>query len=125
MDDEDSEDEAIDPASSLNSNVGVDTKEDFGEEFDDFEAGAMDEEFGDFDEGFQEPSLSGRHVPEPQKSTDSSQAPSSTTFPFVSRSVGYPKSCLRSCISLLSKHLNVADYQIYSSHYLISVDLIH
>ena len=108
MDDEGSEDETIDAASSLNSDIGVNTKEDFGEDFDDFEAGAMDEEFGDFDEGFQEPSLSGHHVPGPQKSTDSSQAPSST-FPFVSRSVGYPKSCLRSCISL-SKHLNVADY---------------
>lgn len=124
MGDEDSEDESNDPDVGPNSDIEVDAKEDFGEDFDDFEAGAMDEEFGDFDEGFQDPPPSKGHAPEAQKSANFDPTPSSA-FPFVSRSVVYLKFRLCSCIFLLSKHLNVADYHIYSSHYSISVDLIH
>ena len=44
---------------------GSGADEDFGDDFDEFEAGAGDDDFGDFDEGFQE--ISEQERPEPQK----------------------------------------------------------
>ena len=40
--------------------------EDFGDDFDDFEAGAGDDDFGDFDEGFPEPEVQ-QEKSEPQR----------------------------------------------------------
>ena len=70
MNNEDSEDDEIEEGS--------------GDDFDDFEAGAVDEDFGDFGEGFQESLSPQMHKSEP---TSSDQAHVSSISPFVSRSV--------------------------------------
>ena len=104
------EDEPIDPDATFASKPEGDAKEDFGEDFDEFEAGAVEEEFGDFDEGFQEPLSHDDQAPELQNPTNFSRAPS-LLFPFVSRSMGHPTIYPQSSIFLLSRCLSVADYQ--------------
>ena len=56
-------------------------EEGFGDDFDDFEAGAGDEDFGDFDEGFEQ-------SPEPQTVQESREPPKTPApipeSPFVS-----------------------------------------
>lgn len=79
MNDEDPEDET--PYSDVNTNTDNDIEEGFGDDFDDFEAGAADEDFGDFNEEFEKPSSPVKHGIEP---AISDQAPIS---PFVSRFV--------------------------------------
>lgn len=53
-----------------------------GDDFDDFEAGAIDEDFGDFDEDFQQPPSPTNSDPE-QASSDTAHV--SYKSPFVSR----------------------------------------
>ena len=53
-----------------------------GDDFDDFEAGAIDDDFGDFDEDFQQP-LSPTNPDPEQASSDAAHV--SYTSPFVSR----------------------------------------
>lgn len=79
MNPEDPEGEASD--SEVITNADNENEEGFGEDFDDFEAGATDEDFGDFNEEFEKPPSPKRHGIEP---TSSDQAPIS---PFVSRFV--------------------------------------
>lgn len=76
---EDSEGEA--PDSDVNTDADNEIEEGFGEDFDDFEAGAVDEDFGDFNEEFEKPPSPKTHRIEP---ASSDQAPIS---PFVSRFV--------------------------------------
>ena len=52
--------------------------EGFGDEFDDFEAGAGDDDFGDFDEGFQQPSepqVTPRDVEQPRPPAPAPESP--------------------------------------------------
>ena len=59
----------------------------FGEDFDDFEAGAVDDDFGDFDDGFQEPQIPDEQdvVVEEPEALQQSPAVLSSLSPFVSR----------------------------------------
>lgn len=77
MNDESTEGEA--PDSDVSTDADNEIEERFAEDFDDFEAGAVDEDFGDFNEEFEKPPSPKKHGMEPA-STD--QAPIS---PFVSR----------------------------------------
>lgn len=77
MNDEDPEDET--PYSDVNTNTDNDIEEGFGDDFDDFEAGAADEDFGDFNEEFEKPSSPVKHGIEP---AISDQAPISP-FPLL------------------------------------------
>lgn len=76
MDDEDPEGEGLE--SDVNTNADNEIEEGIGEDFDDFEAGAVDEDFGDFNEEFEKPPSSKQRTNEP---ASSDQAPIS---PFVS-----------------------------------------
>lgn len=89
MNDENFKDKPEDPKEISNSDAVVREMEDFGEDFDDFEAEAVDEDFGDFDEAFQESSYPvDENEPETQTSASSGQAPFSPKFLFVSSSTG-------------------------------------
>ena len=57
MRDEMAEMGSIAPDANLPTNGDSGAESDQGEDFDDFEAGNGDADFGDFDDGFQEPSL--------------------------------------------------------------------
>ena len=70
---------------SKDANADLEAGDGFGDDFDDFEAGAGDDDFGDFDEGFQQPS--GPSAAEKQTSPQPS-APSPVS-PFVSST--YPR----------------------------------
>ncbi|KAI4205957.1 MAG: hypothetical protein LQ350_000142 [Teloschistes chrysophthalmus] len=58
------------------NNGGFAPDDEFGDDFDDFEAGGEDEDFGDFDDGFEEPPAAPK--PEPDKR----EAPAISTSPF-------------------------------------------
>ena len=81
--DEEEEEEAIVEEVEENSkdaNADLEAGNGFGDDFDDFEAGAGDDDFGDFDEGFQQPS-------EPsaaEKQTSRQPSAPSPVSPFVS-----------------------------------------
>lgn len=126
MNDENSKDKPDDPKENSNSNTVVREMEDFGEDFDDFEAEAVDEDFGDFDEVSQESSYPvNENEPEPQTSASSGQAPFSPKFPFVSSSTGRHECFLYSCTSLPSQPLKVTDHRKFLSHCLILAKLAH
>ena len=80
-DDDGSEKDTIQVEHTTMHGEEPDFNEGFGDEFDDFEAGAGDDDFGDFDEGFQQPS-------EPQvepKDVEQPRPPAPTPeSPFVS-----------------------------------------
>lgn len=82
MNNQDSEDESHEPNTSTNEDDEI--KEGFGDDFDDFEAGAVDEDFGDFGEGFQEDPSSQKHESEP---AGSDHVQVTSISPFVSRSI--------------------------------------
>ena len=68
--DQDGSDEVLkEDATDLERNEGSDDDGGFGDEFDEFEAGADDDDFGDFDEGIQQASdlRSEQIAPEPQR----------------------------------------------------------
>lgn len=85
-DDEDTEDDDNDAADDANT----EGDEGFGEDFDDFEAGAENDDFGDFDNGFEESSVPGKD-PEPELIPPAIQSVPPSTFPFVSKSIQYMK----------------------------------
>lgn len=58
-----------------------------GEDFDDFEAGAGDDDFGDFDDGFEQPSFFADRSSDTHKVASTEQVVSSSPFPFVSESI--------------------------------------
>lgn len=68
-----------------------------GDEFDEFEAGGEDEDFGDFDDGFEEPPAASE--PEPDKR----EVPAISKSPFVS-SNKYKVSCKWMCLPAPSLH---------------------
>lgn len=77
------------------NNGGFAPDDEFGDDFDDFEAGGEDEDFGDFDDGFEEPPAAPK--PEPDKR----EAPAISTSPFVS-SNEYKASCQWMCLPVPS-----------------------
>lgn len=80
MDEEESEDESDMTTFETDKSAKLDINDGIGEDFDDFEAGG-DEEFGDFDEGFQHPD----EEPEaPELSIPPVQSLVPPTSPFVS-----------------------------------------
>lgn len=86
MDYEESEDGSIE---SKHDEAGSDTEagagEGFGDDFDDFEAGAEIEDFGDFDEGFEQHPVSEEEPVETDSHAHSAQALPPSTSPFVSK----------------------------------------
>ena len=85
---EDSEEESV---WSNHDDAGIDTEADtgegFGDDFDDFEAGAGDEDFGDFDEGFEQPSITNEEPVETVPSISSAQSLPPLASPFVSETL--------------------------------------
>ncbi|KAL6714082.1 hypothetical protein ACLMJK_008576 [Lecanora helva] len=77
---DDSEKEDVESChSDVDDPVEVNANEAFGEDFDDFEAGSGDDDFGDFDEGFQQPTMpdEGTKLPTPL-----SHSVQPSTFPY-------------------------------------------
>jgi hypothetical protein len=62
-----------------------------GEDFDDFEAGAGDDDFGDFDDGFQQQSFSAESSSDIHKYTSTQQVVFPSPSPFVSESIAAVK----------------------------------
>ena len=81
---EDSEEESV-GSNHDEVDTETDTGEDFGDDFDDFEAGAGDEDFGDFDEGFEQPSTTNEEPVETVSSIPSAQSLPPSVSPFVSK----------------------------------------
>lgn len=85
MDYEESEDEIVESKHDEASNdTEVDTGEGFGDDFDDFEAGAESEDFGDFDEGFEQTPVSDEEPAEADPLPPSNQSLPPSKYPFVS-----------------------------------------
>ena len=79
MDYEESDESDDDTADNPHDTKDKEVEEGFGDDFDDFEAGAEGEDFGEFDDGFQEPE-------EPHgKAEQHVQPDPSSLSPFVSR----------------------------------------
>jgi len=74
---EDHEDETAEEKQDTNTDEESENDDGFGDDFDEFEAGAGDDDFGDFDEGFEQP----HEPPETIPPKPSAPAPES---PFVS-----------------------------------------
>lgn len=94
MDDEESEDDSEESTSNeIEENAHLEPDENVGEDFDDFEAGAEDADFGDFDEGFQGPSVPEDDPVEKQSSTSAIQSLPPSTSPYVSHNIAMIKRC--------------------------------
>ena len=86
MDYEESEDDSVElETENAGEKAEADGGEGFGEDFDEFEAGAENEEFGDFDEGFEQPPLTDEESPEADPPPPSVVSLPSSTSPFVSK----------------------------------------
>jgi hypothetical protein len=68
-----------------------------GEEFDEFEAGAGDDDFGDFDDGFQHPSFSADRTSDTHKVIRTEHVAFPFPSSFVSKSIAKPKPVRRGC----------------------------
>ena len=85
MIDDGSDNESGEPDSGENGDdTGVDANEGFGEDFDDFKVGVEDEDFGDFDEGFQQSSVPEEGSEDTELPPPPVQIPSESTSPYVS-----------------------------------------
>ena len=85
MDYEASEDESVESEHDESGNgMEVDAGEGFGDDFDDFEAGAENEDFGDFDEGFEQPARLEEGLTETEPPAQPGQSLPPSTCPFVS-----------------------------------------
>ena len=83
---EESEDDSVGmETENASENAEADGGEGFGEDFDEFEAGAENEEFGDFDEGFEQPALPDEESLETDQPPPSVVSLPSSTCPFVSK----------------------------------------
>ena len=82
---EESEDESVESKHDEAGN-GTDANPDesFGDDFDDFEAGAENEDFGEFDEGFEQTPIVDEAPAEVDPATHSGQSLPPLTTPFVS-----------------------------------------
>lgn len=89
MDDEESEAEEENSQidndyNNVHENTSSQGAEGFGDDFDDFEAGAENEDFGDFDDGFQQPAESEEELEETESLARPIQPIPPFTSPFVS-----------------------------------------
>lgn len=85
MDYDESEDEiAASEKDGADESADVEGDEGFAEDFDDFKAGAEDEDFGDFDEGFQQPQVTEEVSEQRQPPTPPIQSLPPSVSPFVS-----------------------------------------
>ena len=99
MDDEESEAEEehfqIDNNhNDTQDNTSSPAAEGFGDDFDDFEAGAENEDFGDFDNGFQQPVESDEELEETESPARPIQSIPQFTSPFVSIMNTMNKNCM-------------------------------
>lgn len=78
---------SIDTDDNLYAFGELDADDDQGEDFDDFEAGAGDADFGDFDDGFQQPSIVTDGSSDTSRVGSTKQDLSSPPSPFVSGSI--------------------------------------
>ena len=86
MDYDESEDDSVEMELEYASNdTEADGGEGFGEDFDEFEAGAENEDFGDFDEGFEQPPLTDEEPPKTDPPPPSVLSLPPSTSPFVSK----------------------------------------
>lgn len=86
MDDEESEDESAGrDHNEANDDIDAKADEGFGDDLDDFEAGAENEDFGDFDDGFQQASASDEEGEETEPPAPSIQSLPPSKSPFVSK----------------------------------------
>ena len=83
-----SEDESLGSNHDEASNdTEADTGEGFGDDFDDFEAGAENEDFGDFDEGFEQAPIINEEPPEAVSPPPLAQSLPPSISPFVSETL--------------------------------------
>lgn len=86
MEYEESEDESIElEHDGTGGGTEVDADEGFGDDFDDFKVGAENEDFGDFDDGFEQASTSDEEPAETDPPAPSVQSLPPWTSPFVSK----------------------------------------
>ena len=86
MDYEESEDGSVEMEPEHASyDTEADGGEGFGEDFDEFEAGAENEDFGDFDKGFEQPPLTDEEPEEMDLPPPSVVSLPPSTSPFVSK----------------------------------------
>lgn len=104
-----------------------DAEDDQGEDFDDFEAGAGDADFGDFDDGFQQPSFSTDRSSDTNRVGSTKQVLSSPPSRFVSGSIAETAALAHSSSIFflfdIRETLNVADPRSSSSPFLILANL--
>ena len=74
----------VSASGELEGNDEQDVNEDFGDDFDEFEAGAEDEDFGDFDEGTQQSSIPSTTILQPEPEAPPIQSLPLADIPFVS-----------------------------------------
>lgn len=138
MRDEMAEMRSTDTDENIHMSGESDAEDDQGEDFDDFEAGAGDADFGDFDDGFQQPSLFTDHSSDTNWVDSTKPVLCSPPSPFVSGFIAkiatlahrwsisfflsffFPLYCLS--IRSISK---VADTRSSSSPFLILASLNH
>ena len=87
MRDEMAEMRSADTDDNIHTSGESDAEDDQGEDFDDFEAGAGDANFGDFDDGFQQPSFLTDHSSDINWVGSTKQVLSIPPTPFVSGSI--------------------------------------
>ena len=87
MRDEMAEIGSIDTDENLHTFGESEAEDDQGEDFDDFEAGAADADFGEFDDEFQQPSFFTDPASDSDRVVSTKQVVSSSPSPFVSRSI--------------------------------------
>ena len=86
MDYEDSEAESVESKQDeANNDTVADAGDGFGDDFDDFEASAENEDFGDFDEGFEQPPTTDEGTAETDPPAPSAQSLPPSTSLFVSK----------------------------------------
>lgn len=117
--------DSIDSDDNLHTFGESEVDDDQGEDFDDFEAGAGDADFGDFDDGFEQPSFSTDRSSESHQVGSTEQVVSSTTAPFVSASIARNVALAPRLSSFGNTRymLSVADLRSFSSPFLISASL--
>ena len=86
MDEDESDEDTSEQSDKLgDSSVDAEEEQEFGDDFDDFEAGAERDDFGEFDDGFETSSIS-REPPETEPDPPLNQSILPSISPFVSES---------------------------------------